>query len=1033
MAELGSADLLIVPKFDNLSATMDKALGQASKATEGQGKKHGAGFSKGFSGGLKGMLGSGAAIGAFSAVTSKAMDVIGAHVGSAVSRIDTLKNYPKVMESLGVSSNVAQASIDTMSDRLSNLPTRLDSMASTVQGLYAATKDYGVSLGTATNAGLALNDMLLAGGQGTQVANAAMEQFRQMLTKGKPDMQDWKSLISAAPGQMDQLAKSMLGPTANANDLYEALGGGKHEQTISMQKLIDEIIRLDSEGGAGLASFQKQAEDATGGIQTAADNMGNAFTKGIAKVIDAVGTDTIVGGLNLIKDATNTTFDVIAGGTEKIINGIKYFDDGKLASKRLSDAMQEMSGSAKAASGSFDTLGNTAERAMKRASQSQEKATKAHQEYLDQLSKSADVVDEANEKYQTQTASLEYAGQVIDTYAGKTGLSAAQQDELKTAIDTVNQACGTEYGVIEGSSDVIDKNTGKVQENTTEIWNNIHAREAAAKAEALLTAKLEADKTQAKAANEFQAQKQAAADSSVAVQALVDKYGSLQKAMQKLGETDSMGKPTQDAIEMQKAWSGFKQSADALKKADAEQRQLAQTSRELAAEQAALSAKASGAELSISQLALSADVAQQAFNEGGSKAKHSIVDFSGALEAAAKNDDALRKAMGDPDTLAEIVAAYDGSAGSLKDVLNKLGVGFDDAAAKAADANGTISQMGDWIANLGGDVYSSMALMGVGTDELASKLSGAGVSMKDLKDMGADTFSELASSANGSIDQMLASIANYNDTELDPKESSINVNDLQLVDAQGKVYTWNNNHLEDKNGTVAVNDAQLTDAAGNIWKWNGTKLEPKTSTVTVTGNMADGKGEKGVDKTNKTVAKMKNKSTSAKVSGNAVNGSAASAIKRTANMISNLHSKTVTVTTHIVETKSSDGGKKSGRGNARGGIRKHAAGAIFNAPTWISDNDIVGEAGAEYFDGTHIVPLTNKQYSRPFANLIAEETTEQLKALNKARSGVVLDSATIGSQIAQALDGAKVILDTGEVIGSLALSVSRRAAMNVHH
>ena len=1031
MAELGRADLLIVPKFDNLSATMDKALGQASKATEGQGKKHGAGFSKGFSGGLKGMLGSGAAIGAFSAITSKAMDVIGAHVGSAVSRIDTLKNYPKVMESLGVASNVAQSSIDTMSDRLSNLPTRLDSMASTVQGLYSATKDYGVSLGTATNAGLALNDMLLAGGQGTQVANAAMEQFRQMLTKGKPDMQDWKSLISAAPGQMDQLAKSMLGPTANANDLYEALGGGKHGQTISMQKLLDEIIRLDSEGGAGLASFQQQAEDATGGIQTAADNMGNAFTKGIAKVIDAVGTDTIVGGLNAIKNATNITFDAIASSTKTLVDGIKYFGDGAFEAKRISDAMQAISGPTKAAVGSFDTLGNTVERAMKRARESEEKATQAHREYLDQLAQSAQVIEDANNKYQTQSASLEYAGQVIDTYAGKTGLSAAQQDELKTAIDTVNQACGTEYGVVEGSSDVIDKNTGKVQENTTEIWNNIHAREAAAKAEALLTAKLEADKTQAKAANEFQTQKQAAADSSVAVQALVDQYGSLQKVMQKLGEVDSLGKPTQDAIEAQKAWNGFKQSADAMKKADAEQRQLAQTSKELAAEQAALSAKASGAELSISQLALTADVAQQAFNDGGSKAKYSIVDFSGALEAAAKNDDALRKAMGDPDTLAEIVAAYDGSAGSLKDVLNKLGIGFDDAAAKAADANGTISQMGDWIANLGGDVYSSMALMGVGTDELASKLSGAGVSMQDLKDMGADTFSELASSANGSIDQMLASIANYNDTDLDPKESSINVNDLQLMDAQGKVYTWNNNQLEDKNGHVAVNDAQLTDAAGNVWKWNGTKLEPKSSTVTVTGNMADGKGEKGVDKANKTVAKMKSKSTTAKVNGNAVNGSAASAIKRTTNMISNLHSKTVTVTTNIVETKSSGGGKKGGRGRAHGGIRRHAGGAIFRSPTWISDRDIIGENGNEYYDGTHIVPLSNKQYSRPFASLIAEETTEQLKALNKARSGAVLDSAVVGSQIAQSLNGAKVILDTGEAIGILALNLSRRAAMNI--
>ena len=105
--------------------------------------------------------------------------------------------------------------------RLSTLPTRLDDMVSVVQGITATVGD----LDKATDVGLALNDMLIASGSSTQLCSAAMEQFRQILSKGKPEMEDWRSLTTAAPGQMDQLAKSMLGPTANANDLYAALGG----------------------------------------------------------------------------------------------------------------------------------------------------------------------------------------------------------------------------------------------------------------------------------------------------------------------------------------------------------------------------------------------------------------------------------------------------------------------------------------------------------------------------------------------------------------------------------------------------------------------------------------------------------------------------------------------------------------------------------------------------------------------------------------------------------------------------------------
>lgn len=319
MANVGTAQLTITPKFDHLSASVNRALAgvDASSGSSKLGSSISSGISSGVSRGMGGLAQSGALIGAFSTITSKAMDAIGSHVGSAVSRMDTLKNYPVVMGNLGVSSDEASSSIQTMSDRLSNLPTALNDMATTVQGLYTSARQYGMSLTDVTNAGLGLNDMLLAGGQSQAIVNSAMEQFRQMVSKGKPDMQDWKSLVMAAPAQLDQLAQAMLGPTANATALYYALGGGDEKTaknagyewaTVSMDQLLQEITKLDTEGGEGITSFKEQAEAAQGGVQTAMDNMSNAVTKGIEKIMDEVGRDNIVGVINDVKGGINTAF-----------------------------------------------------------------------------------------------------------------------------------------------------------------------------------------------------------------------------------------------------------------------------------------------------------------------------------------------------------------------------------------------------------------------------------------------------------------------------------------------------------------------------------------------------------------------------------------------------------------------------------------------------------------------------------------------------------------------------------------------------
>lgn len=213
---------------------------------------------------------------------SKITSVISGSFNNAISRVDTLNNFPKVMTALGYSADEASKSVSEISDHLDGLPTTLDGAINDIQKLAASMGNLDQGMVNATSVGLGLNDMFLAGGKGTEVASAAMEQYNQMLANGKVDMQSWRSMVNAAPGQMNQLAQSILGAEANSQDLYQAM----QEGVVSFDQLNEAIVRLDQEGGESFSSFNEQAVAATGGLGTQLQNIQTSLTKFVGAAIE---------------------------------------------------------------------------------------------------------------------------------------------------------------------------------------------------------------------------------------------------------------------------------------------------------------------------------------------------------------------------------------------------------------------------------------------------------------------------------------------------------------------------------------------------------------------------------------------------------------------------------------------------------------------------------------------------------------------------------------------------------------------------
>lgn len=294
MASTNAISILIEAR-DNASRVVaqaaDNVRGAAGKASEAN-DKLAASSDKSQNSFIKTGAIMGAVAGVAQTVVSRAFDMVTDSIDNAVSRVDTLNNFPRVMSNFGVSAADSTKMIQELDKGVRGLPTTLNDIASLAQGFVPVTKN----TEEATQTALALNNAILAGGAPMQVQAAAMEQFRQALSKGVPDLQDWKSLEMAMPAQLQQTAEKLgIGNgalkdyTKNGLGLYNAMKDGK----ISMEDFNTALINLNQNGINGLPNFAQQAKNSTQGIATGFTNMKTAVTRGIADIIQAIGSQNI--------------------------------------------------------------------------------------------------------------------------------------------------------------------------------------------------------------------------------------------------------------------------------------------------------------------------------------------------------------------------------------------------------------------------------------------------------------------------------------------------------------------------------------------------------------------------------------------------------------------------------------------------------------------------------------------------------------------------------------------------------------------
>lgn len=452
---------------------------------------------------------------------------------------------------------------------------------------------------------------------------------------------------------------------------------------------------------------------------------------------------------------------------------------------------------------------------------------------LDELSESiASSVDRMNENTdaaERQISQLNAAQGVLHTYAGQTDLTAEAQGKLQWAIQLLNDQLGTSITLQDVQNGQYVDADGNVQDLISSIDSLIAKKKEEARLNAATANLTEAYESQTEAAKTLaKAQKD---------------YNDQIEYYKKFGWSDEKArgkiKDTRYQDDLDKARQQYDATTEAVRALEEE----------------------------TGNAALAASDAADAFDTWGSNAgpllEQSLASQKKSLSGLKDDMRALGASTEDlgrlsEDQLLELADAYDGTTASIVGKLAEWNVGMDETARKNAEATeGMRERLQQFASDANG------ALDGVDITAFADKLAQAGVSTEQLNAIGSENFAALAANCGGSLETLIFMLQNYNGTPIYDKDGNITVDQAQLIDAQGNVYTWNGSSLQtlqgeavvsydslelandaeyewnssgqltDKSGNIVVDTTQIELANGEVVEWNGQQLKDLDGNIVI--------------------------------------------------------------------------------------------------------------------------------------------------------------------------------------------------------
>lgn len=817
------------------------------------------------------------------ASTGQGAEAAGTAISNTISDIE--QAVAKGGDSLEAFASVAQMSAEDFAESWESAPS--ETLQAFIEGLNQIEEDGGSAVTT-------LSDLGITSTRQVQAIQGLMQMIGGLNDNLEMSEDAWN-------GVSDEWGEA--GDAANeAEAKAEGFSG-------AMDILSNSAQVLGAELGDSLVPVINGVADAIGDLASWFSELPDEVKQGVA----AVGAfAAALGPMILLKNG-------ISGFFGEMSKGLKSLSSVKKAAKNLAglgDAAQGASAASSALGGALVTVGiavagialqqlishfqEEAERAeqaqrateglaeaVKMADASMAEGADSSEEWADnldsvveaahssteKLAELADSFDQINVEAAGQIAALDSAKSAIDEYSGASDLTAEQVGKLKSAIALLNDSCGTNYEVVRESDGAYKVYQDGVEATIEDIDKLIEKQKQQIREQAQLQKLSDLYESQAEFSSQYNEAygnyvdaQNAMADAAKKFQ---DRFGMDVGDIGKSGTaTEIQQRSTSDEykayIEARDAVIEYGEAVDELGTSlDSTLDGIDDVESSLGNMEKA----AEGAYEGFDQLVMKSTMLNDAL--GGDE--DVMLDFSQALQDSGADLDYFSTLS--EKQLSNLAIQWQKSGGDMAYAMEQVGIHTTQAAA---DVQTALQGFSD------GAVAEALENAGVNIYQLSDAMADAGISAQTLNEIGSANFTALANNCGGDIDRLIFMLQNYNGQPIYDKDGNITVNEAQLIDAQGNVYTWNgtqlldksgnvvmhvsqltdangdiarwneSGQLVDKNGNVYVEDSQLTDAQGNVYTWNGTQLHDQEGNVYVNetqltdclGNMVEWNGTK---------------------------------------------------------------------------------------------------------------------------------------------------------------------------------------------
>ena len=360
---------------------------------------------------------------------------------------------------------------------------------------------------------------------------------------------------------------------------------------------------------------------------------------------------------------------------------------------------------------------------------------------LESQAQLAQTISYTNTTASAQMAQLQQAYSTIQQYANHSDLANDAQARLRTAVETVNDLCGTQIEVTDAANGKLADENGAIQDVTASLGSYIDQK----------MEQIRVDAQQENLTALYKKQAENITALTQAQQAYNEVYGDTESlARDYYNEQAAKGVP----ITMEQARATMEASAansQLARDVQSAQAALDATNTSIGNVSSSMTAQAAiyeGNALSMQNLVLSSSTVSTAMNAVGKD----INDFSNDLSNAGVSVETFRSL--NDEQLTQLVASWDGTSQSIITALDGMGVEMGDAGLNAATALANGMQSGTVSVDAATGILKAAAAGD--WSGVSSQMTSAGISLPQSVADGINANSFTASAATGAMLSVIA-------------------------------------------------------------------------------------------------------------------------------------------------------------------------------------------------------------------------------------------------------------------------------------